>query len=144
MRTLFSLTPRYRLDDQSPWLVGIDPLRRYWLMVNGEESLSLAIPGLLTTEFAEFRETILKFRGLTAGKTLSLSSSRDGQETHIHCVGDNCYALEVVNTYIWHIFDRETLESLLMSAHPDWQCSSADLELGRRLLNQSWEQPVAA
>jgi hypothetical protein len=45
---------------------------------------------------------------------------------------------------VWHLFDAETVESFLMTASPDWQCSQQGLELGRQQLMQSWTQPTAA
>jgi hypothetical protein len=43
-----SLAPRYRLDDDSPWLKGIDPLRRYWICVNGDPRSMRVLSGLST------------------------------------------------------------------------------------------------
>ncbi len=45
-----SLAPRYRLDDDSSWLLAIDPVRRYWIAINGDERLSTEIAGLLASE----------------------------------------------------------------------------------------------
>ena len=67
-----SLAPRYRLDDQSPWLKGIDPMRRYWIYVNGEQGFARALPGLKTDDFEAFRQAIFGFRNLTIGAVLTL------------------------------------------------------------------------
>jgi hypothetical protein len=138
------LAPRYRLDDELPWLEGIDPSRHYWIWVNGDTRLSVAIPGLAAPSFEEFRQTILNFRALQPGDGLTLE--RAAASTLIRCVGENCYAIagEVNGAATWHLFDRETLESLLMTSHPDWQCAPKDIELGRRLLSLCWSQVVAA
>lgn len=144
MQTVFPLSPRYRLDDELPWLLGIDPVRRYWLSVNGSDRLTVGIPGLMTSDFAEFKETILKFRNLAPGEMLTLKTW--SQPTQVYCIATNCYAIpaEVAGAAVWHLFDRETLESLLMTAHPDWQCSAKDVELGRRLLSHSWQHSAVA
>ena len=39
---------------------------------------------------------------------------------------------------------EELLWSLLRTAHPDWQCSEQDLNLGRRMLMRSLAQPAVA
>lgn len=143
MAAFFPLAPRYRLDDELPWLEGIDPSRHYWIAVNSTD-LIIAIPGLTVTGREEFRETILRFRALQSGEEMVLQ--RVSSSFTIHCISQNCYAIaaEVKGAPAWHLFDQETLESLLMTSHPDWQCSPKDVELGRRLLLQSWEQSVAA
>lgn len=144
MQPLFPLSPRYRLDDELPWLVGIDPARRYWLAVNGEQEQTMVIPGLLPHSRDEFKAAILAFRGLQPGETLTLNTLN--QPLHLHCVADNCYAIatEVKAAPVWHLFDYESIESLLMTAHPDWQCAPQHLALGRSLLSQAFEQSVAA
>jgi hypothetical protein len=138
------LAPRYRLDDESPWLEGIDPSRHYWIWVNGESSLSIPIPGLVMLSPEQFRETILEVRRLQPGQHLELQ--RAAVTSTIHCISPNCYAIagEVNGAPVWHLFDQETLESLLMTGHPDWKCAPKDVELGRRLLLRSWEQTIAA
>ena len=138
------LAPRYRLDDESPWLEGIDPSRHYWLRINGENRKTVAIPGLVMESLEQFVESILSFRRLQPGEKLILT--RAAATCMIHCVSQNCYAIasEINGAPIWHLFDQETLESLLMTGHPDWQCAPKDLELGRRMLMAAWEQPVAA
>ena len=139
-----SLAPRYRLDDDSSWLLAIDPVRRYWIAINGDERLSTEIAGLLTSDQQKFREVILQFRALTPGLTLSLPTYRE--ETSIYCVATNCYAIadEVSGAEVWHLFDRETLESLLMTAHADWIPNTKDLERSRQLLSKSWEKSLVA
>lgn len=140
-----SLAPRYRLDDQSPWLQGIDPLRRYWIHVNGEQHYVRMLPGLKTHDFESFRQAIRSFRNLTIGAVLTLPAEL-GRGLTIHCVAENCYAVvdSTTSAPVWHLFDYESLESLLMTAHPDWQCASQHLELGRSLLSLAFEQPAAA
>ncbi|WP_416669178.1 hypothetical protein [Egbenema bharatensis] len=143
MHSLFPLSPRYRLDDELPWLVGVDPVRRYWINVNGDESQVVTIPGLLTS-VTEFKRTVLAFRALLPGETLTLSTY--STPTQIYCIAENCYAIagEVNGAAIWHLFDQETIESFLMTAHPDWQCSPEDVELGRNHLLRSFEQAAVA
>lgn len=144
MSDRFPLVPRYRLDDDQSWLVGIDPLRRYWLLVNGDEATPVILPGLSVDEFDVFRDAILTFRSLTAGETLSLPTAIGG-ELMIRCVSKNCYVIDTdVNGYpATHLFDQESLESLLMTAHPDWKCAPHHQELGRHMISCSWEQPDA-
>ncbi|MGK7896211.1 MAG: hypothetical protein AB4372_22005 [Xenococcus sp. (in: cyanobacteria)] len=139
-----SLAPRYRLDDDSSWLLAIDPVRRYWIATNGDENISTEISGLLTSDKQEFREVIIKFRGLTPGETLNLPTY--GELTQIYCVATNCYAIvgEVSGAEVWHLFDREKLESLLMTAHPDWLPNPKDIERSRRLLSKSWEKSLVS
>lgn len=139
-----SLVPRYRLDDDSSWLLAIDPVRRYWIAINGDENLSTEIAGLLTSDKQIFREVILGFRSLTPGETLKLPTY--GESTQIYCVANNCYAIadKVAGAEVWHLFDSETLESLLMSAHEDWIANPKDIERSRQLLSKSWEQSLVA
>jgi len=140
----FPLAPRYRLDDELPWLEGIDPSRHYWIKVNGDSCLTVAIPGLATSEFAEFRAAILAFRALHPGQAMQIQ--RVASACTIHCISNNCYAIASTlhEAEVWHLFDKETLESLLMTSHPDWQCAPKDIELGRRLLVANWERAIAA
>lgn len=140
----FPLVPRYRLDDEQAWLVGIDPLRRYWLLVNGDESTPVILPGLNTEDFDAFRAAILTFREMTAGDTLRLPTAM-GTELVVKCVSKNCFVIDTdVNGHpATHLFDQESLESLLMTAHPDWRCAPHHKDLGRQMLSLSWEQPAA-
>ncbi|NJL46683.1 MAG: hypothetical protein HC929_03245 [Leptolyngbyaceae cyanobacterium SM2_5_2] len=140
----FPLLPRYRLDDESPWLQGIDPLRRYWLAVNGDEATVRMLPGLSTQDFESFKQAIFGFRALEVGQELTLPADF-GQQLTIACVAENCYAVTDDSTPapLLHLFDREALESLLMTAHPDWQCAPQHLTLGRSLLAAAWGQSVA-
>lgn len=139
-----SLAPRYRLDDESPWLKGIDPLRRYWIYVNGEKSFSRPLPGLKTPDFEAFCQSIRSFRNLAVGAVLTLPTEM-GQDMAIRCVAENCYAIaDNTNAHpVWHLFDYESIESLLMTAHPDWRCAPYHLDLGRSLLSIAFEQPNA-
>ena len=140
-----SLAPRYRLDDESPWLKGTDPMRRYWIHVNGEQGFLRALPGLKPNDFETFRQAIISFRNLAIGGVLTLPTEL-GRSLTIHCVAENCYAIADSTTAdpVWHLFDYESLESLLMTAHPDWRCAPEHLELGRSLLSLAFEQPAAA
>ncbi|MDX2228677.1 MAG: hypothetical protein NW220_03505 [Leptolyngbyaceae cyanobacterium bins.349] len=144
MMPLFPLAPRYRLDDELPWLEGIDPSRHYWLMINGDASLAVAIPGLVVASTEEFRAEVLRFRALQPGEHLEIR--RAASTCTLICISQNCYAIEadVAGAPVWHLFDQETLESLLRTSHPDWQCAPSDVELGRRLLVRSWETAIAA
>lgn len=144
MEALFCLSPRYRLDDESPWLEGIDPSRHYWIAVNGDKKATVAIPGLLVSSITEFKQVIRQFRSLQPGEMMSLV--RISSVSIIHCISPNCYGLEskINDAAVWHLFDQETLDSLLMTAHPDWQCSQSDIELGRKLLFRSLAQAAAA
>lgn len=144
MSDRFPLVPRYRLDDEQSWLVGIDPLRRYWLLVNGDEATPVILPGLNVDNFDVFRDAILTFRSLMAGETLNLPTAI-GDKLLIRCVSKNCYVIDTdVNGYpATHLFDQESLESLLMTAHPDWKCAPHHQELGRHMISCAWEQPDA-
>ena len=145
MSDRFPLVPRYRLDDEQIWLVGIDPLRRYWILVNGDEAKPIILPGLSTHDFDQFRQAILTFRGMAAGDTLDLPTVT-GDCLTVQCVSKNCFVIDHdVNGHpATHLFDQESLESLLMTAHPDWQCAPHHRDLGRQALSLSWEQPAAA
>jgi len=140
-----SLSPRYRLDDESPWLKGIDPLRRYWIYINGEQDFIRALPGLKTPDFDAFCQSIRGFRNLTIGTVLTLPTEL-GRGLTIHCVAENCYCIADTSAPypVWHLFDYESLESLLMTAHPDWRCAPEHLELGRSLISVAFDQPAAA
>jgi hypothetical protein len=145
MSDRFPLVPRYRLDDEQVWLVGIDPLRRYWLLVNGDEATPVIMPGFSTDNFDGFREAILTFHRMAAGETLTLPTAI-GTDLTVSCVSKNCFVIDAdVNGHAaTHLFDQESLESLLMTAHPDWQCAPHHKELGGQLLALAWEQPAAA
>ncbi len=144
MTSAFILSPRYRLDDDSVWLQGIDPSRRYWLWVNGDPATSVIVPGLCVVSVSEFREIMLRFRGLQPQQMLKIE--RIIGICTIHCLSANCYAIEgrTNGALTWHLFDKETLEGLLMTSHPDWVPSYQDLELGRKALQLAFEQPAYA
>lgn len=139
LMTLFALSPRYRLDDELPWLEAIDPSRHYWIAVNGDRRAIVAIPGLAVSSFDEFKQAIRQFRALQAGEEMSVA--RAASACTVRCISPNCYAIsaEVNSAAVWHLFDHETLESLLMTAHSDWQCSPKDIEMGRKLLAKSFQ-----
>ena len=136
-----SLAPRYRLDDDSPWLKSIDPLRRYWICVNGDPRSMRVLSGLSTQSPEAFKQAIRGFRTRVIGQELTLPAGLSDRLT-IHCVANNCYAIADQSTgaEVWHLFDAESLESLLLTAHPDWQCSPEHLNLGRSLLTAAWGQ----
>lgn len=140
MEVAFYLSPRYRLDDELPWLLGIDPSRHYWIAVNGDSNLTAALPGLIVSSLSELNLIMSKFRSLNPGEQMNLT--RIATTCTIHCVSIDCYAVESqINEFpVWHLFDEETLDSLLMTAHPDWQCGSSGIDLGRKLLLRSLEQ----
>lgn len=144
MTQLFLLCPRYRLDDESLWLLGIDPARHYWISINGETALTASIPGLTVSSVAEWKQIMRQFRGLQPGEQIELV--RVSQSVNIVCISENCFAIatEHNSAPVWHLFDQETLESLLRTAHPDWQCSEKDINLGRRMLMRSLEQPAVS
>ncbi|MGD1714790.1 hypothetical protein [Dapis sp. BLCC M172] len=131
MNKFFPLTPRYRLkDDESPWLKGIDSTRNYWIHINGEKTLTAMIPGLIVSSIDEFKQNIQKFQALESGAHIKIE--RYLKSCYICCITQNCYAVECYfnGLLVCHIFDRETLESLLMTSHPDWKCRPKDVELG--------------
>lgn len=143
MSQLFVLSPRYRLDDECLWLLGIDPARNYWISVNSETALPVAIPGLTVSCLSEWKQKIREFFSLTAGEKMDLV--RAASSCQIHCISENCYAIasEIQNAPVWHLFDRETLQSLLRTSHPDWQCSPKDIDLGRQMLRRSFQNSTA-
>lgn len=143
MKPLFPLAPRYRLDDEMLWLEGIDPSRHYWIAVNSS-TLVDCLPGLLVSSMDEFRTAILQFRSLQPGEHMRIDRISDS--CILHCISKNCYAIETQlnGAPVWHLFDQETLESLLMTSHPDWQCSPKDVELGRRLLQRAMQHTAVA
>ncbi len=140
----FILSPRYRLDDSSPWLEGVDPARHYWISVNGDGEIKVSIPGLIAPSLSKWKETILQFRALQPQEQMRIERISEG--CTIHCLSSNCYAVEgeVAGAQVWHLFDQESLESLLMTSHPDWEPAPQDIELGRQLLARSFEQPAFA
>lgn len=145
MRSTLALAPRYTLDDESIWLIGIDPVRRYCIRPDGEPCLTLKIPGLMTASFEALKGSIQGFRALLPGSSMSLPTYTSEKLT-IHYLAEDLYAISypVNGAPAWHLFDRETIESFLLTAHPDWQCAPKDIALGRDLLSQSWAQPCAA
>jgi hypothetical protein len=144
MATAFCLSPRYRLDDELPWLEGIDPTRHYWINVNGDSNLLVALPGLTVSSLGQIKQVIMQFRDLQPTEQMALT--RIASSCTIHCISPNCYAIEaqINDAPVWHLFDNETLETLLRTAHPDWQCSPKDVELGRKLLLRSLEQSMVS
>lgn len=141
----FIVAPRYRLDDESQWLRGIDPSRRYCLWINGERSLATTLPGLLTFRPSEWQQALREFRQLRPQGQMTLE--RLGiPALKIHCLSTNCYA--IATTYqgaeVWHLFDQEALESLLMTGHTDWQGGTRSLELGWEALAQTLTPSFAA
>ncbi len=139
MTQLFILSPRYRLDDESPWLEGIDPARHYWIAVNGDASFKVGIPGLVVSSLDEWKQAIQQFRSLEPGDRMDLV--RIASSCTIHCLSSNCYAIEaeIAGAPIWHLFDQESVESLFRTSHPDWRCTPKDVDLGRQVLTRSWQ-----
>ncbi|WP_017298118.1 hypothetical protein [Nodosilinea nodulosa] len=133
------LAPRYRLDDVSPWLKGIDPLRRYWICVNGDQRAMRVLPGLAAPSLEAFEQAMASFRSLAIGQELTLSAGMSDRLT-LYCVAKGCYAIADRSTgpEVWHLFDAESLESLLLTAHPSWRCAPEHLNLGRSLLTAAW------
>ena len=144
MTQRFILSPRYRLDDESPWLEGIDPAGYYWIAVNGDVGVKVAIAGLTVSSVGEWKQNMRKLRSLQPGERMELI--RVTSSCTIYCISSNCYAIEaqVAGALVWHLFDQETLDSLLMTSHPDWQCAPKDVDLGRQLLARSWEKVAVA
>ncbi len=142
MTQTFILAPRYLLDDESVWLEGIDPSRHYWLFVNGDRRFRVAIPGLYVSSFEELKENIVSFRKLQPQESIEIKRIAGGFT--LHCLSRNCYAIEgeIAGAEVWHLFDRESIETLLMTAHPDWVSAPEHLELGRRHLVNSFQQPA--
>ena len=122
------IAPRYRLDDEINWLEGIDPSRRYWLAVNGDRQSKVVIPGLCVTSSQELKDAILGLRGLQPQEKMVIK--RPFGKLIIHCLSNNCYAIEGrgEGALTWHLFDKETIESLLFTGHPDWIPSPRDTE----------------
>jgi hypothetical protein len=137
MDTTFVISPRYRLDDESPWLEGIDPSRNYWIRVNGEQDLTVIVPGLVVGSIEEWKKNIRSLRRLRPGEKMAVA--RVASELVVHCVGMNCYAIvaEIAGAEVWHLFDQETIKGLFMTSHPDWICAAKDLDLGRQMLTKS-------
>lgn len=143
MTSPFILAPRYCLDDHSQWLQGIDPSRQYWLWVNGDRHQPTILSGLLVADFDQLKAVIQQFRALEPGENLTIPRM-EGVAFTLHCVSSNCYAIAATlkDAPVWHLFDRETLESFLKSSHPDWLCSPNSLELGREQLRRAFTQPA--
>ena len=144
MNIFLPLAPRYCLDDRSPWLKGIDPSRNYWIHINGEKTLTGVIPGLIVSSLEEFKQNILKFQALESGAHMKIE--RPVETCYIYCISQNCYAVECYfnGILVCHIFDKETLESLLITSHPDWKCAPKDVELGREILDRSLQISTTA
>ncbi|NEN87631.1 MULTISPECIES: hypothetical protein [unclassified Okeania] len=144
MNMFFPLAPRYRLDDESPWLERIDPTRNYWIHINGEKTLTAVIPGFTVSSTDEFKQNIFQFRDLEPGAHIKIE--RASETCYIYCISQNCYAVECYfnKSLVWHLFDKETLESLLMTSHPDWKCASSHIELGQQMLARSLQVSTTA
>jgi hypothetical protein len=98
----------------------------------------------MVSSASEFKQAILYWRSLQPGDQMTIE--RAAGSCILYCISENCYAIEDQNAPIkvWHLFDQETIESLLMTSHPDWKCSAKDLELGRELLTRSLKLPSKA
>lgn len=136
----FRHTPRYRLEDHECWLQGVDPLRRYWIALNGDPTQVVSILGLEVKSEEGVRQLLWQFRHLQAGEQMQVNYF--SRSLSIYCVSNNCYAIQ--GTYrgaaVWHLFDQATLESLLITSHPNWRCAPQDIELGRSLLESCWQK----
>ncbi|MGB0563908.1 MAG: hypothetical protein ACPGVO_19225 [Spirulinaceae cyanobacterium] len=145
MNHLFIVAPRYRLDDESPWLRGIDPSRRYWLWLNGEAELAVTLPGFLASDLKTWQQTVRSFRALQPDEQMTVERLGEPAFT-LHCISANCYAIATTHqgAAVWHLFDQETLQSLLNTSHPDWQCAPQDIELGRDALVATLNLSLAA
>lgn len=145
MSLALSLAPRYRLDDSQPWLIGIDPIHRYWIQVNGVKDLQTVISGLSIDDKAAFTDTILRFRRMKDGEIIALPTATS-EALVIRRIGPNLFAVgtAIEGAAVEHLFDREALESLLMTAHPDWRCAPEHVQLAKKLLTGSWRQPIAS
>jgi hypothetical protein len=130
--------PRYCLKD-AQWLLGTDPLRRYWLCANEDPTQVAVIQGPAFEYFIHFRQMLVRLRGLVAGDFLELQTA--GHPLQIDCLAPDCYAVSgtVRGAAATHLFDRKSLESLLLSAHPAWEGSPRDLLLGQTLLQNLWQ-----
>ncbi len=139
----FPHSPRYRLADDR-WLQGIDPVRRYWIAINGDPNYTVAIAGLEVASEEGLRQLLWQFRRLRAGDQIQVNYV--SRSLSIYCVSQNCYAIQAKfrGAPVWHLFDQETLESLLHTSHPDWRCDQQDIELGRSLLQSCWENSLVA
>jgi hypothetical protein len=140
----FTIIPRYQLDDPIAWLEGIDPARNYWIAVNGDRARTVRLPGLRASSLEAFKQFMRRFRALESGESMLIENSEHAGK--IICISSNCYAYEsnMGDAPVWHLFDQESLDSLLMTAHPDWQCSQKDLLLGRQQLQACWETTAVA
>lgn len=143
MKQIFTMAPRYRQDDKASWLEGIDPCHYYWIAVNGDNNLKVAIPGLIVSSIAEWKENLRRWRSLQGGDRMTIE--RMASICTIHCINENCYAIdaEVAGAKVWHLFDREALESLLMTSHPDWASTPKNV-VASQILAGSWEFSAVA
>jgi hypothetical protein len=139
----FSLTPRYRLED-SDWLQGIDPVKHYWIAINGDSNYTAAIAGLEITSSEGLRQLLWQLRRMRSGEQIQVNYRL--RSLSVYCVNPTCFALQASfrGAPVWHLFDPATLENLLKTSHPEWQCTQSDIELGRNLLKSCWEQGLVA
>lgn len=144
MAQFSSLAPRYRFNDRSIWLVGIDPARNYWLNLNGDRHRPTLLPGFTTTSAIIWQQVFKQFRSLQPTEKMIIA--RTAGVFTIHCLSRDCYAIasEVNHAPVWHLFDRDSLESLLASAHPDWTCTPQDVDLGRQMIERAFTQDAIA
>jgi hypothetical protein len=150
-----SLSPCYRLADQQNWLNWLDP-HHSWIKVNGCAELKVRLPGLAAASVEEFRSVLRQFRALQPGSELQLI--RSASVTTIYCVSDSCYAVfgqvnaapigaidsPIGEVPILHLFDPETLESLLHASCPDSSGRPQTSDGAHCWLSQSWERAIAA
>jgi hypothetical protein len=154
-----SLSPRYCLNDQQNWLNWLDP-HHSWIRVNGCADLKVRLPGLAAASGEEFRSVLRQLRALQPGSELQLI--RSASVTTIYRVSDSCYAIfgqvndpingpidgltngPIGDVPIMHLFDPETLESLLHASYPDGSGRPQTLDWEHCWLSQSWERAIAA
>lgn len=106
--------------------------------------MEVVIPGLIVSSIEELKAAMQQFRSLQPNETMKIT--RVSGSCTLYCINQNCYAIEgrVKGALTWHLFDKESLESLLLTSHPNWLPSPSDIELGRKLLARAFEQPAYA
>ena len=141
----FALAPRYCLIDSNPWLIGIDPLRRYWFQLNGSVDQRVNVIGFQSNDEVTLRDAVQAFRALEVNESLELPTALEQETLMIHCISPNLYAIpgQVNQSEVWHLFDSEAIEAFLMTAHPDWICAEKDRALGYGALTGAWQQAIA-
>lgn len=140
MQSALALAPRYTWEHEFNWLLGVDPVRRYWIKIDRTDSVAVAIPGLSVQSLNVLQETIRSFHSLPVGSTITLPTFTTERLT-IHHLMENLYAIPhaINGAATWHLFDCKAIESLLLTAHPDWRCTPQDIALGRDVIALGWQ-----